>query len=364
MVAIKLDINIKIPNPADSLKHYVVDPLTAFAKNVFAAEQRAAHAIKQRHDTVIEVLQEENDYLDEVLPPNKLQKFLHTFYQRVLAPILEYKNAAAFNAWIDSNGHGNWYQQLGTALAKLPLRAVRNILAQVYALLKALIHAVVHPIKALNDFEAFCVHFTYALTLPQTYTRTGAGIMGASLGHSLAGFPFPTALGFGFGGGLMVAGIAYDALRTLVQAQQGQKWKSVKEVVLHKHVKHIPEAFVTGLVSGLVAGVVQKNVKVPTIKTRAQADRYLNEYRKEYHLRAPIEHWFEPETNRIVVCWGYKRPRDLPHGYWGEPVPRNSLYGSSTYFYSSVPLPLESIGNLRFPAHAVAQVANFGRREN
>lgn len=37
-----------------------------------------------------------------------------------------------FNLWLDSNGQGDWYQQLAIFLVKLPQRSVRNVISLLY----------------------------------------------------------------------------------------------------------------------------------------------------------------------------------------------------------------------------------------
>ncbi len=67
--------------------------------------------------------------LDTILPnfffQNKLDE-IGRFIQQKFEPLKK------FNQWLDSNGHGAWYQKLATFLVKLPMRSVRNIVQLLY----------------------------------------------------------------------------------------------------------------------------------------------------------------------------------------------------------------------------------------
>lgn len=189
--------------------------------------------------------------------------------------------------------------------------------------------------------------------------------MGASVGHALLGFPLSTVLGLGLGGGLMAAGVSYDALRTLACAPKGQKWKCIKDVMLEKHFHYIPEAFLTGLVSGVIAGAIQKQMAVTT---EAEGEYFIRDYLgKNYTWGACRATFFQfdPKHHRMIVGWGPYAPDPWPADTWtsvvktgwGPPYGR----GYCTLYFSGIPLPVKVVQDLSMPAHAATQTITLNR---
>lgn len=252
--------------------------------------------------------------LDEKMPNNLLQVKLHTLEKHInkllKTPIGHVK---AFNAWIDDNGHGAWYKKLCIFAGKLPIRAVRNIVRVVYNIIKALIYSFVHPLKALSNTAKYIVNFIDQLTKPETYTKMGAGILGASLGQMAvtAGFGPYAYIGLALGGGLMLIGLTAGAIKAAIKGEKSHKMQAIKEE-LWNHIKSIPESLMTGFVMGVIIGGIQQcvasqqitNPDVKNVTDLQAAKNWLyNDYLPKHHLPPPTNITLDPGTGQIVATW-------------------------------------------------------------
>ena len=104
-----------------------------------------AQATHNWNERAISHLNNCENKLDEKMPNLFIQNKIDSLGRSLeakFAPLTE------FNKWLDSNGEGDWYKKLALFLAKLPARAVRNIVRLLYSLIKGLMYATVHPLKA------------------------------------------------------------------------------------------------------------------------------------------------------------------------------------------------------------------------
>ncbi len=233
------------------------------------------HAIKWL-DTI-------DEKLEAALPNFMIQNDLDAVGRLIkdtFAPLRE------FNQWLDSNGHGAWYEQLTTALGKLPFRAIRNIVCLLYNIIEGIIYAGVHPLKALNCAIKQLISLVHALTQPKTWSNIGCGMMGASLGHSLVtGNPL-SVIGIGIGGALVIAGLTAGAIKAAVEAETGKKLDAAGAALLAQ-AKALPESLLTGFCMGLLFGGIQRAIEQSAAgsyrisspdEARLAADRIIKEH--------------------------------------------------------------------------------------
>jgi len=205
--------------------------------------------------------------LEEKMPPNKVQKVLDGFYEESIEPLLQ--KGHKFNEWIDKNDYGSWYKDLTAFIVKLPIRAVRNIVRLAFNIIKGAVYAFVHPLKALNNLAHIFINFIESLLIPATYTKVGAGIMGAAAGNAIYGFGLHSMIGLGIGGSLIGIGLISGAIKSGVEAQKGEKFEAVK-AELWNQLKSVPECALTGFFLGLIFGGIQKAVSSSQATTNPQ----------------------------------------------------------------------------------------------
>lgn len=243
------------------------------------------------------------------------------YIKKKFAPLKE------FNRWLDSNGHGAWHVQLATFLAKLPARAIRNIVKLVYQIIKTILYGVTHPLKSLTRLAKLIVSLIDALTKPETWSKIGAGMIGASLGQTaITGNPI-SLIGAGIGGALLIGGLSAGALKTAVEAQKGQKFKAVKEH-LFMQAKQIPEPMLTGFFMGLLFGGIQRAVNQShqgsaapqtqyRITTMEEAQQYAKQFIKDNNLPDNWQVALDPSSGKVTIYW-----KNGPH----FPVPKDDWY--------------------------------------
>lgn len=329
-------------------------PLKAF----FNFEDNIADYFQMLHTSANNYLIEKTLELDEALPPNELQLLLDSFYETHLVPVLNHENLQEFNKWMDSNGNGEWYEKLGIALAKMPLRTVRAVLAQVYLILKSLTYSLVHPLKAMHAAAGFIVDLIYALTKGETYSKMGAGMVGAALGQPLVLLQPPVVIGLAVGSVLVISVLVHDILKTLVNAEEGCGWEDVKAMLKDKHFRPISEAFAVGLLTGIAAGIISR-IFAP-IETLINYDNpnwptdYLEAYLKQnnYGQHNWIYREYIQENNSIIFSW-INKPSDLTLSTW------TGMWGNKLYYYSRLPLPALQKVTERISEVAVQAVTQF-----
>ncbi|MBS0655324.1 MAG: hypothetical protein JSR46_06085, partial [Verrucomicrobia bacterium] len=146
---------------------------------------------------------------------------------------------------------------LATFLVKLPARAVRNIVKVLYDIVKTCIYAAVHPLKALNQLAKLLVNLAYELTKPETWTKIGAGMIGASCGQALiTGSPL-SAIGVGIGAAMVIGGLSVGALQAALEAEEGSRGEAALQN-LDQQIQEIPETMLTGFLLGLLMGGIRR----------------------------------------------------------------------------------------------------------
>lgn len=243
-------------------------PSSTLAKNVYnppATPKTAAW-----HEKAISRLNGIDHRLDALMPNNSIQQRIDTLSHNIknyFAPLNE------FNTWLDDNGEGQWYSKLATFLAKLPLRAARNIIHLLYSIIKTILYAAVHPLKAINDLAKLLVQLAHQLTLPESLSKIGAGIIGANAGHTLvSGNPF-SLIAIGIGAACVLGGFTAGAIKAAIMAEKDQRWNAVKDE-LFQQAKELPESALTGLILGLVTGGIQRSAQEARA---ARIEKYVKE---------------------------------------------------------------------------------------
>lgn len=275
---------------------------------------QAVHAIEQQirgkrwNDRAIDKLKEWDEKLEKAMPNNTVQQVLDDFGKEIDKLLARPRK---LSAWIDSNGYGAWYKQFVNFACKLPLRAVRNLVRLVYNIVKATVYTFVHPIKAVNNAAKFLIQFLDALTKPITYTKMGAGVLGASLGHVAisGGFGLHAYIGLGLGGGLLICGLTAGAILSFAQAEKGRGLHDAA-AELWKHAKTVPEFMLTGFLLGVILGGISKCFykhktvhKTETVTDTQTAKNYVDkQFLPKYNLPQPTTVGVDP-SGKISVEW-------------------------------------------------------------
>lgn len=246
--------------------------------------------------------------LDPNTPNNIVQQKLDAignYIEKTFAPLEK------FNKWLDSNGTGKWYKQLAIFLAKLPLRVVRNIVQTLYSLIKGLVYFCVHPVKAAYKFVNTLDRLLTALSKPETWSKLGAGMVGAGIGQALLpGNPL-FVISLALGGALMLGGLTVGALDAAMVAKKGSKNQAFLKQLIHQ-AKQLPEAMATGLCVSLIAGSIQRVVDVKSTKVQVDksAHRLADNYVARYRLPRYDNLTIKPD-GRIFINWNNNNMRWL-----------------------------------------------------
>ena len=215
------------------------------------------------NEKAINFLSKVDAKLEEEMPNFEIQNKIDRIgllIEKKFAPLKE------FNQWLDSNGQGKWYKKLAIFLAKLPARAVRNIIRLLYNIIKGIIYTAVHPLKSLNNIAKLIINLAHELIQPETWSKIGVGMVGASFGQALiAGNPI-SAFGFLIGSALLFSGLTCGAIKAAIKAEKGHRLQNVKNNLLFQ-AKQLPEAALTGFCMGLILGGIQKAVYDHQMKT-------------------------------------------------------------------------------------------------
>ena len=158
--------------------------------------------------------------------------------------------------WLKSNGEGPWEVQLGTSLAKMPLRAACMLVSVLYSILKAVLFAIVHPLKAITNIGRFIVDTLHRFaTNPSAWTQTGATIIGGCLGAALVlGNPVGM-LGMAIGLSFILIGLVYGALKAAVEKNEG--WEGIGAQLLEQF-EEMGTQLIFGFFMGMIVGGIEK----------------------------------------------------------------------------------------------------------
>ncbi len=211
----------------------------------------------QWRDHAIQQLHAWDHTLDTIMPNFPIQDRIDQLIEELeqkFAPLV------TFNHWLNSNGHGDWYEQLAQFLAKLPLRSARNIIQQLYLIIKGVVYGVVHPLKALNKLAQLLVLLPFDLTKPEIWSQMGAGMIGSSLGDAVIMGGFLSLVGLGVGGAMLLAGVSIGTLKASLQAKEGE-WDQAAAQYLLQQSAQLSENLVTGFYMGLIMGGIRKAIQ-------------------------------------------------------------------------------------------------------
>lgn len=249
---------------------------------------------KTWHERAIAQLDNCERRLDELVPNSIIQKKIDELGRAIENKFAPLKK---FNDWLNKNEMGSWYRQLAMFLVRLPIQAVRNIVRLLYSIIKGVFYTTVHPIKAAVNLAKLLVRLAHELTKPETWSKIGAGILGASAGHALVtATPF-SVIGLGIGAGMVVGGISIGMLKTALENEQGHRWDAIKEH-LFLQVKALPEAALTGFIMGLIIGGIERAVRPPVAK---KVDDYVNQIIQDNKLPASTQWSFDPSSGKITI---------------------------------------------------------------
>ena len=217
--------------------------------------------LQKLRDRSIARLEAVDIYLEGVLQALLIQKKLDD-----LGAYLEKKFSVftPFHTWLLENGQGEWYQQLALFLAKLPLRSACNIVQLLYGIVRTACYTAVHPMKSVNNLAKLLVRIIYELTKPETWSKIGAGMVGAGLGQAAVGNPL-SPLAIGIGAALIGTGVSLGSIKAAVLAQDDGIRRAVKENLLGQGAA-ISECLLTGFITGLLIGVIQKTIHEHQLK--------------------------------------------------------------------------------------------------
>lgn len=220
----------------------------------------------------------------------------------------KFKPLFDFNDWLNANTDGSWYKQLALFLVKLPLKAARNIISLLYNVIKSILNTAVHPVQSLVGLVKMVIALVKALARPETWSKIGAGIMGASAGQALAMGNPVSLIALGIGGALLVGGLSVSTFLAALREE------SVGEHLLNQ-AQELSEAALTGFLVGLLLGGVQRFVsdcqtrvyleKTRHFKSFEEAERYADVFAKYYDLPPPSDViWHSwPNSDQMTIQW-------------------------------------------------------------
>lgn len=222
------------------------------------SERSASLRSASWHQRIIKKLDRCEVKLDKFLPNFQCQIAYDQFHAELM-PKAELNNP--FNDWLKSNGHGNWYEQLATFLAKLPVKAARNVLRLVLNVIQAAVaipsYALMHPLKSCVKLAKLLVALAHSLTQPETWSKLGISIVGSALGHATVTSNPISIIAIAFGGALAVAGISLGTLKTALLAEKGMQMEKVQSY-LSSQMQKLPEDFLTGYFTVLLLEGIQQ----------------------------------------------------------------------------------------------------------
>ena len=252
------------------------------------------------HERLIAQLNHWDAALEAHLPNVVLQDnidALGCYIEEQFAPLQE------FNVWLNSNGQGTWYLQLATCLAKLPVRAARNIVQLMYNVIQGILYTAVHPCKALNHLAQQIVSLAHALTQPETWSKIGAGAMGTACGQALiTGLPL-SVIGMGIGGAMTIAALSMGALKAALYADNHSKLDAAAEN-FSTQIKQLPESLLTGLFLRVLIGGIQRSLqksREPSLDNSDREASFHRSSREELINNIPKAEQFIQEHN-LPTC--------------------------------------------------------------
>lgn len=267
-------------------------------------------SLKNWHDRSISFLTDVETSLIKRMPNLTIQTKMDNiacYLEKKFAPL------SPFKTWLFNNGHGNWFSQLTTFLAKLPLKVAFNIIDLLYDIIKSACYTTVHPLRALNHLTKSLITLVYELTKPATWSKIGAGIAGTSLGQGVTSGNPLSIIGLGIGAALILGGLSLGTIQAGIHAEHGHILKTCKEELLSQ-TKQIPESVLMGFCIGLLMGQIQKSIqghyKITNDKeARIAADEFIN----SHGGISPTFVYCDPETGNLRLIWNWSQYSDGYH---------------------------------------------------
>lgn len=309
---------------------------------------------KKLKDRTITTLSMWDQKLDSILPNFFFQTKLDEIGRLILQ---KFEPLKKFNQWLDSNGHGAWHQKLATFLLKLPMRAILNIIQLLYSIIREILYASVHPLKATTRAAKMLTELVFELTRPEVWSKIGATIVGTSAGQA-AVLTNPLAIiSVAVGGALILAGITVGPIRAALDAQSNHRFDAAKQNI-YLQATQAPEAILTGFLLGLMIGGIQRVVKQhqkhthdqkPALKTtqkhytqeeiekqflpsetinaKVAAEKAVLQFIQENDLPATTKWSYDTSTGKIWIDipWQGEKLKELTKAYPAGPT--TSYYG-------------------------------------
>ncbi len=274
-----------------------------FSNHVEAAQPIV---IKGWHERTILKLNEVDRKLDELIPNFSIQNRIDALGEAIekkFAPLV------TFNKWLNSTGQGSWYRKLAIHLAKLPALAARNIIQQLYTIIRGIVYGAVHPLKATNNLLKMLVTLAHELTKPETWAKIGATTIGTSMGQAAIGGNLLSLIGLGIGGALVVGGVSLGAVKSALYAEKDKRMDAVKQHLL-KQAQDLSETVVTGFAMGLIIGGIKRAYRERLAKAVEQKK---NEPELIHHEEGKI-------THALKASHSSKLPKHFPSSLYTDEV--------------------------------------------
>jgi len=185
-------------------------------------------------------------------------------------------------------------QSLAIFLAKLPLRAVRNILNMLINIVRAAVYAVSQPLQTTTKLAKMLVLLLKALMEPGTWSRMGAGMLGATLGQAALGNPLAP-IGLIIGGAMLCGGLCAGALVTAIKYRHEEGCLAEVGKAIFLQLKQCPEAFLTGFLLGLMFGAIRAQQHKATQAQQQRVHDAIEQQRYQEHLK-------EIEANKLAYA--------------------------------------------------------------
>lgn len=278
------------------------------------------------HEKAISYLNTLDTKLEEVLPNLPFQDQADQIgrqIEAIFAPL------EGFNVMLDKSIGKEWYHQLATFLAIIPVRAARNIIRTLYNLIKAILNTAIHPLKSLNNLAKLFIQLLNQLTHPDAWQKIGAGIVGSQVGQGLmTGNVFST-IGLGIGLSMLAVGLSFNAVKSAIKAEAGKRMDAAKESV-YDYKQEVFEAALTGLYTGMALGYVQNSImSAYRVNTYAEAKEHADQFVTDHNLPQYTSVELDP-SGTINIRWDGQQFLDLQ-----KVIPKELSKQFATYDYKT-----------------------------
>ena len=253
---------------------------------LFYKIENARLQIVSLRDRAIQQLNTWEERLDTIMPNFPLQVRIDQLVDELEK---KFDPLVTFNNWLDSNGHGAWVSKLAQFLCKLPIRAARTIIQQLYLVIKGLVYGTTHPLKALNKAAQMLILLPFELAKPETWSQIGAGMVGSSLGDAAIMGGFLSLIGLGIGGAMIAGGVSIGTLNASLRAKEGECMHAASEYLLDQSQKLL-ETLVASFYMGIITGAIRKAIREHQTKVpNTKENRQVVQEPKSLNHSAPLE---------------------------------------------------------------------------